>query len=353
MALVAETAADAREVMVEGVSGIIACSPPWFMPVYKPSMRRLVWPNGARATTYSATEPDQLRGPNHDLAWGDELAKWRYEDAWDQLLFGLRLGVNPRVVITTTPRPIPIIKKLIADPDTLVTKGSTFDNEANLAKPFLKAIKKKYGGTRLGRQELEAEILDDAPGALWKRDQIEACRVQKSPKLVRIIVGVDPSGSAASKESATGIVAVGLGSDGHGYVLADSTVESPTPEQWGKAVVACYNLLEADLVVGEINFGGDMVESNVRAVDKRIPFKQVRASRGKAQRAEPVSSLYQQGRIHHLGCLPKLEDEMCEWEPGVSAGSPNRIDALVWAVTKLMLSSRGGGGAAIGRPDDY
>lgn len=337
IALVAETAADARDVMVDGESGILACAPPWNRPRYEPSRRRLTWPNGAIATTYSAEEPDQLRGPQHDTAWCDELAKWRYPEAWDQLQFGLRLGSKPQCVVTTTPRPTPIIKALVVDPLTVVTRGSTYENQLNLAAPFIQQILKRYQGTRLGRQELNAEILDDAPGALWKRDQIERLRRNAPDRFKRIVVAIDPSVSRQAEGAETGIVAVGLGHDDHGYVLADNSLVQPSPEQWGSEAVKLYRLLQANLIVAEVNNGGDLVESNLRTIDPNVPVEQVRASRGKDVRAEPVASLYEQGRVHHVGSLPLLEDQMCQWEPGVSAWSPNRVDALVWAVTYLMV----------------
>lgn len=335
----AETAADARDVMIEGDSGILACSPPWFKPRYEPSRRRLTWPNGARATSYSAEKPDQLRGPQHDLAWADELAKWRYVDAWDQLLFGLRLGMNPQCTITTTPRPTPLVKSLAKDRLSVLTRGSTYENLGNLAPPFLEAILKKYEGTRLGRQELDAEILDDAPGALWKRDQIEADRVESVPSLVRIVVAVDPSVSSESQTAETGIVVAGKDEHGHGYLLADGSIEQPTPEQWGRQTVSLYSSHHADRVVGEVNNGGDLVESNVRAFKRGIPFKQVRASRGKHVRAEPIAAFGEKHQIHHVGAFPLLEDQLCQWEPGVSTWSPNRLDAYVWAFTELLLDS--------------
>lgn len=345
-ALVAETASDARDVMVEGESGIIACSPPWFRPKYEPSKRRLTWPNGVRATTFSAEEPDQLRGPQFHWAWGDEPAKWKYADAWDQLRFGLRLGDNPQAVLTTTPRPTPLIKEWVQDaagerPQFAITKGSTFENRANLSQQFLDAIVKKFQGTRLGRQELNAEVLDDAPGALWKRaENIDAHRVVKAPELVRIVVAIDPSVSSDSDSAETGIVVAGKGKDGHGYVLADGSIVQPTPEQWGKGAVTLYHTHRADRVIGEVNNGGDLVESNVKSIDRDVPFKKVTASRGKQVRAEPIASFYEQGRVHHVGSLPLLEDQMCQWEPGVSLWSPNRVDALVWALTELMLDGR-------------
>lgn len=336
IAIVGETSADARDVMVEGESGILACSPPDNRPLYEPSKRRLTWPNGAIASTFSADEPDQIRGPEHDTAWADEVAKWRYREAWDNLQFGLRIGRDPRVVATTTPKPTPLIRELVADPDCKVTRGSTRENRANLAPKFLRAIEKKYAGTRLGRQELDAELLEDAPGALWKRKQIDAHRVGKHPDLVRIVVAVDPSVSSESESAETGIVAAGLGVDGHGYVLGDASLTQPTPRQWGTAAVALYSTLRADRIVGEVNNGGDLVESNVLAIDSTVPFTQVRASRGKAIRAEPIANLAEQGRIHHVGFFGALEDELCQWEPG-AAKSPNRLDAYVWAFTELML----------------
>lgn len=356
LALIAETASDARDVMVEGDSGILACSPPWFRPYYEPSKRRLTWPNGVRATTFSAEEPDQLRGPQFHGGWGDEPAKWKYPETWDQFLFGLRLGDNPQAVLTTTPRPTPLIKGWVKDalgehPQWALTRGSTSENRANLAPQFLDVILKKYAGTRLGRQELEAEILDDAPGALWKRvEHIDAHRVVKTPELVRIVVAIDPSVSSDSEGAATGIVAAGLGTDGHGYVLADGSLQQPKPEEWGSAAVTIFHTHRADRIIGEANNGGDLVESNIRAIDRDVPFRKVHAARGKQTRAEPISSLYEQGRVHHVGSLALLEDEMCQWEPGVSAWSPNRIDALVWALTELMLEQSVGDGRTIHIP---
>lgn len=353
IALVAETAADARDVMVEGDSGILACSPPGFRPKYQPSKRRLIWPNGVQASTFSAEEPDQLRGPQHHKAWCDEAAKWRYPEAFDELLMGLRLGDRPQAVITTTPRPTPLIKSWVKDalgpdPTFALTKGSTYENRANLARKFLDTILKKYEGTRLGRQELEAEILDDAPGALWRRTEIEDLRVTKAPDLVRIAVAIDPSVSSDSANACTGIVAAGLGTDGLAYVLEDASLIQPTPKEWGSGGVTLYHKLEADRIVGEVNNGGDLVEANVRSIDPNVSYKAVRASRGKQKRAEPVASLYEQRRVRHCGTFPLLEDEMCQWEPGVSAWSPNRLDALVWVLTELMLGEHE---AALTEPD--
>lgn len=354
VSFVAETAGDARDVMIEGESGLMACAPPWFRPKYEPSKRRITWPNGAIGTTFSADDPDQLRGPQCDGFWADELAKWQYEEAWDNLVFGARLGDDPRGVITTTPRPTKLIKALVADPLTRVVRGSTDENRVNLAAPFLDAILKKYRGTRLGRQELDAEILDDAPGALWKRDQIEKHRRTKAPELVRIVVAVDPSVASDSAGAETGIVAVGLGADGEGYLLDDGSLERPTPEQWGSQTVSLYTKHEADRIIGEVNNGGDLVESNIKAAPngKNLPVKKVRASRGKLARAEPCGALGEQGRLHHVGTFPILEDQLCQWEPGVSTWSPNRLDAYVWAITELMLGGQEGGGVIIINPDD-
>ena len=346
IALVAETAPDARDVMVEGESGILAVHPKDFRPIYEPSKRRVTWPNGAIATLYNAVEPDQLRGPQHDAAWGDELAKWRYAgETWDQLAFGLRLGDSPRAIITTTPRPIPVVRKILADTTTYVTRGSTFDNKANLAASFIHQINDRYGGTRLGRQELEGEILDDIPGALWNREMIDTHRIRpgEEPEMERIIIAVDPAASSEEGSDENGIVGVGLSRDrdgyARGYVLADRSLRG-TPEEWARAAVRLYRELQADRIVAEKNNGGEMVESVIRAVDRSIPVTLVHASRGKHVRAEPVSALYEQGRVHHVGRFDKLEDQMCQFSAdnlrGGSLGSPDRVDALVWGVSQIM-----------------
>lgn len=348
IALVAATAADVRDTMVEaGESSILKVSPPWFMPNYEPSKRRLTWPNGVFGTTYSGDEPDQLRGPEHQKAWADEIAKYKYpQDTWDNLMFGLRSGDNPQAIVTTTPRPIKIIKDLVADPRTAVTYGHTLDNEANLAPDFLVYIQRRYGGTRLGRQELAGEILDDNPNALWARDRIDQLRVKKAPDLTRVVVSVDPQG--VSKENAaegntadTGIIVAGIAeinSVVHGYILADLTING-SPARWATAAVTGYHKFKADRVVGEINFGGDMIESTIKTADPQVPFKRVHASRGKIIRAEPVSALYEQGRVHHIGFFPELEDQLTEWVPGNK--SPDRLDALVWALYDLILEAEG------------
>jgi len=335
LALVAPTAADARDIMVEGESGILTISPDGFMPLYEPSKRRLTWPNESQAALYSAEEPDRLRGPAHHYAWCDELAAWKNMRTWDMLMFGLRLGKDPQVVITTTPRPIPIIKDLMKDPRCIVTGGSSYENKDNLSPKFLTDIVQKYEGTRLGRQELNAEILDDNPGALWQRDVIENLRVQKAPPMVRIVVGVDPAVSGGEESDETGIVVDGIAANGHGYTLADYTIRG-SPLEWARAVVRAFNDWKADRVIGEVNNGGDLVEANLRTVDRNIPFKSVHATRGKAIRAEPIAALYEQGKWHHLGAFPQLEDQLCEWMPNEpNQKSPDRLDAHVWAAVEL------------------
>lgn len=345
VALVAPTAGDARDVIVEGESGLLAICPPWCRPRYEPSKRRLTWPNGARAFLYSADEPERLRGPQHDAAWCDELCAWRYEAAWDMLMFGLRLGNDPRVVVTTTPKPVKLVRELLGAKTTAVTRGTTYDNRANLAAAFFAQIVTKYEGTRLGRQELNAEMLDDNPYALWQRKQIEALTVSKAPHdadgkltLVRVVVAIDPAITSNEDSDETGIIVVGLGPDNHGYVLADRSMQG-TPREWATAAVTAYHEFEADRIVAETNQGGDMVEHTLRTIDQFIPYRAVHASRGKAIRAEPISALYEQGRVHHVGAFGSLEDQMCQWVPGES--SPDRMDALVWGLTELMVDGGG------------
>ncbi len=337
IALVAPTAADGRDVMVEGESGLLSVGPESERPNYEPSKRRLTWPNGAIATIYSAEDPDQLRGPGHDFAWCDELAAWkRPHETWDMLLFGLRQGTNPQAVVTTTPRPIKEIRDLLLDPTCVVTRGSTYENRANLAPAFFSQIVRRYEGTRLGRQELEAEVLSDTPGALWKLDLIDLSRVAGHPELIRVVVGVDPAASSNDSSDETGIVVAGIGVDGHGYVLDDVTLRG-TPGEWAGAAVRAYRATQADRIVGEVNNGGEMVGFTILTVDPNVSYKAVHASRGKQTRAEPIASLYEQGRIHHVGTLPALEDQMTTWIPGMR--SPDRMDALVWALTELFLEA--------------
>lgn len=347
VALVAETSADGRDVLVEGESGILATSPPWNRPVYEPSKRRLTWPNGAMATLYDAREPDQLRGPQHDFALLDELAKYRYaQRVYDNLLPGLRLGSHPRWVATTTPRPIQLIKDLVRDPRVIVTRGKSTENLANLADTFKRSVIDRYAGTRLGRQELDAELLEDVPGALWTRRNLDETREHhKAPALKRIVVGVDPAASSSEAANETGIVvcgAAGIGNDNHGFVLEDWSIQG-TPDQWARKAVAAYRKWEADCIIAEKNNGGEMVEHTIKTVDRNIPVQLVHATRGKYVRAEPIAALYEQGRIHHVGCLAELEDQMVAFTPETASDrkdgkSPDRVDALVWALTELFPS---------------
>lgn len=350
LALVGRTTADVRDVMIEGESGILACSPDWNRPKYEPSKRRLTWKSGAIATTYSAEEPDLLRGPQHDGYWADELAAWQYEDAFDQLLFGLRLGKKPRGVVTTTPRPTKLIKRLVKDKTVHVTSGTTFENKANLAPTFFTQVVGRYKNTRLGLQELYAQLLADAQGALWKREEmIDAYRVTEHPDLIRVVVAVDPAVADSSTKNSgepmdgevdenaeTGIVVAGVAANGHGYVLDDKSRQA-SPLTWASEAVTAYRKYRGDRIIGEKNNGGALVESNIRTVDSRVSYSAVWASRGKYTRAEPVASLYEQGKVHHVGMFPLLEDQQCQWEPLTGQKSPDRLDALVWALTELML----------------
>lgn len=352
IAVIAETAADARDVMVgdgkapsdpNAGSGILQVHPKDFCPKYEPSKRRLTWPNGAAATLYNAVEPDQLRGPQHDAGWCDELCKWRYQqETWDQLEFGMRTGTNPQKLISTTPRPTLLLKKIMRDSGTVLTRGSTYDNVANLAGKFLERIKAKFEGSRLGRQELEAEVLEDLEGALWKRSNIDEYRItlDQLPPLMRIVVAIDPAISSNENSNETGIVAAGIDSNGHGYVLDDiSGVYSP--EEWAREAISLYKARRADRIIAEKNQGGEMVENTIRSIEFGVPYRGVHASKGKFVRAEPISSMYEQGRIHHVGSFAALEDQMCaftvDFDRKGMGYSPDRMDALVWAFTELMV----------------
>lgn len=351
LAFVARTAADVRDVLIEGESGLLVSSPPYFRPVYEPSKRRITWPNGAVATTFSADEPNLLRGPQFDGAICDELAAWRYSEAWDMLQFGVRLGMNPQIVGSTTPRPVPLIKELVGDacndpltgaiinPDgrVYITKGHSFENRLNLADSFFDVITKKYEGTQLGRQELAAELLDDIAGALARREWFERSRIvpRDVPSLNTIAIGVDPPGGLITE---CGIVAVGDGTDGHGYCLEDWSMAG-SPQEWARRAADLYHHLSAEVMVAEANFGGAMVESTIKMVDPTVNVKVVHASRGKRQRAEPVSALIQKGLFHHVGSFPDMEDEWCTWIPGESQNSPNRLDAAVWAATEVLIGT--------------
>ena len=342
--LIGATADDARDIMIEGESGILAICPNSERPVYKKSERKLLWPNGAVSLIFTADEPERLRGKQHGKLWCDELAAWRYPEAWDQASLGLRLGNAPQAIVTTTPRPTAIVKTLANSKTTFVTRGSTYDNRGNLAGAFLSQIVTKYEGTRLGRQELNAEILDDNPGTLWKRANIDEFRVFTAPDLYRLVVGVDPAVTSKEDSDLTGIVAAGRDrrNPPHFYVLEDSS-DIFTPDQWAQAVLKLYYKRKADRVIAEVNQGGDMVEAIMRHKDPNVSYASVHATRGKVVRAEPIAALYEQGRVHHVGSLAKLEDEMCDWDPLVSAKSPDRMDALVWALTELSTDSDGQG----------
>lgn len=341
IALVAPTAADIRDVLVEGPSGILNICPDDNRPTYEPSKRhKLTWPNGAVAYGYSADEPERLRGPQHDAAWCDEIASWRYPDAWDMLMFGLRGGTNPRVVVTTTPKPVKIIRDLLSNPDCVVTRGTTYANRANLAPTFLDTIIKRYEGTRLGRQELNAELLDDVPGALWNRALLESCHVNELPQLIRVVVAIDPAVTSGDEADETGIIVAGLGRDRHGYVIDDQSGRY-APIEWARKAIKAHKDHKADRIVAEINNGGEMVEATIRMVNSTVSYKGVHATRGKVKRAEPVAALYEQSRVHHVGTFSELEDQMCAFTSDFdteSAGySPDRVDALVWALTELMV----------------
>jgi phage terminase large subunit-like protein len=342
--LIGATADDVRDIMVEGESGILAICPPDERPRYVANRNVLIWPNGARSLLFSAEEPDRLRGKQHEKLWCDELAAWRRPEAWDQASFGLRLGDNPQAVITTTPRPTPIIKSLLAADTTIVTRGSTYDNLANLADAFTKKVVSKYEGTRLGQQELHAKVLDDIPGALWTHETLEiARRSVKVPDFQRVVVAVDPSGARNADDDAAdsiGIVVAAKGVDGRAYVLADLTCKL-SPAGWGARAVDAYHRFRADRIVGERNFGGAMVEFVVRAADNGVSYADVVASRGKVVRAEPISALYEQKRVTHIGDLSDLEEQLSQFGQNgyVGEGSPDRADALVWALTELMLDA--------------
>ena len=346
--LIGATADDARDIMIEGESGILAVCPKHERPKYIANKSRLEWPNGARSLIFTADAPDRLRGKQHHKLWMDEMAAWRYSDAYDQASLGLRLGNNPQSIITTTPKPTTQLRLLIKDPTTYLTTGSTYDNRHNLAEAFTKLIVARYEGTRLGRQELYAEMLDDTPGALWLRSNIDAGRVKALPNgvtLIRIVVAIDPAVSTNEGSDNTGIVVAGKGSNGHWYVLADSSGRY-SPDEWAREAVALYKRFDADRIIGEVNNGGDMIEAVLRNVDKNCSYKAVHASRGKVTRAEPIAALYEQHRVHHIGSFPYLEDEMCifttDYDRVKMKYSPDRMDALVWALTELAVESSPG-----------
>jgi phage terminase large subunit-like protein len=336
-AVVAPTYADARDTCVEGESGLLAVLP-GAVQQWNRSLGELTLSNGSRIKLFSADEPERLRGPQHHGAWCDEPASWRYgTEAWDQLQFGLRLGDHPRTVVTGTPKPIRLVKTLAerGAPEVVITRGSTFDNAANLAPAALAELRARYEGTRLGRQELYAELLLDTPGALWTQATIDDDRVTQAPTLTRVVTAIDPAVTSGDQSDETGIVTVGVGIDGHAYVLADRSCRL-SPDGWARRTVAAHDEFEGDRIVAEVNNGGDLVERVIRTVDAAVPYRAVHASRGKRVRAEPVAALYEQHRVHHVGVFGDLEDQMCGWTPE-SGTSPDRMDALVWALTDLML----------------
>lgn len=351
IALVGETIEQVREIMVHGDSGILACTPPDRRPRWESSRNSLVWPNGAMATGFSASNPEALRGPQFDAAWADELAKWsKAQQTWDMLMFGLRLGTDPRVMVTTTPRRQRLLKSLLEAKNTVVTRAATRSNEANLAPGFLRRVEAEYGGTRLGRQELAGELLEDLDGALWSFEGLDRCRTRHAPDLTRIVVAVDPPAGGKATSDACGIVVAGIDatgprSDWTAYVLADETVQGQSPDGWARTVIAAANAFEADRVVAEVNQGGDMVREILMSRAPNLSYSAVRATRGKVVRAEPIAALYEQGRVRHLPGLDALESQMTEMTVAgfEGVGSPDRVDALVWALTELLIAPSGGG----------
>ena len=351
IAIVAATIADARDTCVEGESGLLAVIPPMCVETWNRSLGELILTNGTRYKLFSGEEPERLRGPQHHRAWCDELAAWRQPETWDQVQFGLRLGTNPQAVVTTTPKPTPLIRALMKRTGTIVTRGSTFDNAANLSASALTNLRERYEGTRLGRQELEAELLIDVPGALWTVDMLDGARAKVGDDplrpifnglpvdLKRVVVAVDPSGTKGDgKGDDIGIVVAGLGEDGRGYVLADLTCQL-SPAGWGRRAVEAAATFKADRIVAERNFGGAMVEAVIRSADANASFKEVTASRGKTARAEPIAALYEQGKVSHVGSFPALEDQMTSMTASgyIGANSPDRADALVWALSELLI----------------
>lgn len=352
--LMGATADDARDIMIEGESGILAICPKDERPTYVANKAQLQWPNGAKSLIFTADSPERLRGKQHMKLWADELCAWRYQESWDQAMFGLRLGDAPQAIVTTTPKPTLLLRNLTKDPLTFVTRGSTFDNKANLADAFIGQILSKYEGTRLGRQEIDGEVLDDYAGALWSRGNLDKNRVESPPPLKRIVVAIDPAATATEESDETGLVVAGVGQDGRGYVLEDRSSRYP-PDGWAREAIALYKHWGADRIVAEVNNGGDMVEATIRMVDRTVSYKSVRASRGKAIRAEPVAALYEQDKVSHVQRgLSALEDQMCQFSADFdrkAAGySPDRVDALVWALTELMVEPSGDPARSVNLP---
>jgi len=337
--LIGRTSTDIRDTMIEGPAGLLSVHPNYNRPKYEPSKKRVTWPNGCRAQLFSADEPDVLRGPQCYKLWADELASWKYaQDTWDMAMLGLRLGKLPQAIVTTTPRPIPVVKETLADEDNIITTGSTYENENNLAPAFFKKVIAKYEGTRLGRQELYAELLLDTPGALWTNKMLAKAHVNKAPELQRIVVAIDPAVTSEKDSDETGICVAGKGFDERCYILEDLT-GTYTPAEWARMAIGAYNDRKADNIIGEANNGGDLIETVIRTFQPNVPYKKVWASRGKVTRAEPVQALYEQNRVKHVGDLPALEAQMTTWAAKEGDKSPNNIDAMVWAVSELMLTN--------------
>lgn len=351
--MIGRTAYDVRDVMIEGPSGVLAVCPKQWRPKYEPSKRRLIWPNRAITLLRSADEPDSMRGPQFHKAWGDEVAAWRYgEESMSNILFGLRLGDDPQLLLTTTPRPTKLMKSIIKEDTTAITHETTYYNAENMSEQWIKEVVKKYKNTRIGKQELLGQILDDNPNALWNRLLLDELRVGITPHLDEIVVAIDPMTAEIAAEdlrkanvtgmeeiSSTGIVAAGRSGvkgdlNSHFYALEDATMQG-TPRQWGMQAISLYHKYGADRIVAEANNGGALVKANLHAIDPNVKVELVYAARGKRTRAEPVSTIYEQGRAHHLGMFPELEDQMCQWQPGMD--SPDNMDALVWAATDLMV----------------
>ncbi len=342
IALVGGSYHEVRDVMIEGNSGILGVHTRRDRPDWNPSRRQLRWANGSIAQAYSAQEPETLRGPQFAAAWCDEIAKWTNGQAtWDMLQFCLRIGSAPRQVVTTTPKPVKVLKRILAEAGTIISRSRTADNRSNLAAGFFERLLKVYDGTRLARQELDGELIEDRADALWQRSAISTSRVASAPALERIVVAVDPPVTANENSDACGIVVAGRSGDGRFYVLADGTIEAASPLTWANAAVELFDKFEADCMVAETNQGGDLVETVIRQIRRDLPLRQVRATRGKWVRAEPVASLYERGLVHHVASMPGLEDQMCDFGPGgLSDGSsPDRMDALVWAITELMVGA--------------
>ena len=334
IALVGRASSDVRDVMIEGVSGILACAHDIERPEYEPSKRRLTWPNGSTATTFTSERSDQLRGPQFHYAWCDEIAAWGNNDAWDQLKFGLRLGERPRVVVTTTPRPLHMLRKLAQLDSTHVTRGSTMDNQANLSADFIEAIHDRYAGSTIGRQELMGELLSELPGALFLRRDLDACRVDNPPTLRRIVVAVDPATTSHAESDESGLVVAGLCSNGHLYILEDLSMRG-TPDAVCRRAIDAYNHHQADRLVFESNQGGETWRTISEQLDRSVPVKLIHASKGKHARAEPIGARLEQGRLHICGIMPALEDQLTNYVPGLTKQSPDRLDAMVWACTEL------------------